>query len=265
MLAFFYPCLYTIHYTPYTIMKQALWKELGKQLLISVGIFAALFLILYIVEWAVPSLCGVLLQWHDPAFVIGIPASVIGVAYVLTIRNPQNYTGFYGGIVMALLLSWQFTLLQQWGLTVLYVAVFVPFMIYSIICWRKQTLQSQESDQPFCPTWLSLRNQVFNLLFLAGMVVLDSGLLTHFESTIQSGQLLLKLMSGLMIGSSVLANFWLIYKKLDAWIWWVVYSVAGMILYALIGNAFSFVLFTVFLLVNGGAGIAWVKAAKAQK
>ena len=254
-----------LHHTPYTIMKQALWKELGKQLLISVGIFAALFLILYIVEWTVPSLCGVLLQWHDPAFVVGIPASVIGVAYVLTIRNPQNYTGFYGGIVMALLLSWQFALLQQWGLTIMYGAVFVPFMIYSIICWRKQILQSQESEQPFCPTWLPLRNQVFNLLFLAGMVVLDSGLLTRFESTIHSDQLLLKLMSGLMIGSSVLANFWLIYKKLDAWLWWVVYSVAGMMLYALIGNAFSFVLFTVFLLVNGGAGIAWIKASKAQK
>ena len=246
-------------------MKQALWKELGKNLLISIGIYSLLFLILYIVEACSPSLRGTTLKWNDPAFIVGIPASVIGVAYVLTIRNPQNYTGFVGGIVMALLLSWQFALLQQWGLTVLYVAVFVPFMIYSIIYWRKQTMQSQESDQPFCPTWLSLRNQVFNLLFLVGMVVLDSGLLTHFESTIQSDQLLLKLMSGLMIGSSVLANFWLIYKKLDAWIWWVVYSVAGMILYALIGNAFSFLLFTIFLLVNGGAGLAWIKASKEQK
>ena len=243
-------------------MQQALWKEFGKQMLVSLGIFFALFLILYIIEQAMPSLIGVLLQWHNPAFVVGIPASVIGVAYVLTIRNPQNYTGFYGGIVMALLLSWQFALLQQWGLTVLYVAVFVPFMIYSIICWRKQALQSQENEQTFCPTWLSIRNQGFNLLFLVGIVALDSGLLTHFDSTIHSDQLLLKLMSGMMIGSSVLANFWLIYKKLDAWLWWVVYSIAGMILYALIGNVFSFVLFTIFLIVNAGAGIAWIKLRK---
>lgn len=243
-------------------MKKTLWQKLGKQTLLSLGIFSALFLILYIVEWAVPSLGGVLLQWHDPAFVVGIPASVIGVAYVLTIRNPLNYTGFYGGIVMALLLSWQFALLQQWGLTVLYVAVFVPFMIYSIICWRKQALQSQEKEQTFCPTWLSIKNQGFNLLFLLGIVALDSGLLTHFESTIHSDQLLLKLMSGMMIASSVLANFWLIYKKLDAWLWWVVYSIAGMILYALIGNAFSFLLFTVFLIVNTGAGVAWIKISR---
>ena len=71
-------------------MKKTLWQELGKRTLLSLGIFSALFLILYIVEWAVPSLGGVLLQWHDPAFVVGIPASVIGVGYVLTIRNPQN-------------------------------------------------------------------------------------------------------------------------------------------------------------------------------
>ena len=246
-------------------MKTKLWKEFGCQILISVGIYSTLFLMLYIIESCALATKGTLLQWDDPAFIVGIPASVIGVGYVLTIRNPQNYTGFYGGIVMALLLSWQFALLQQWGLTALYVVVFVPFMIYSIICWRKQTLQSSENEDIFCPTWLSIRNQASNLLFLLGMVALDSGLLTHFESTIHSEQLLQKLMSGVMIGSSVLANFWLIYKKLDAWLWWVVYSIAGMILYALIGNAFSFVLFTVFLVVNGGAGLAWIKAYRNSK
>ena len=243
-------------------MKTKLWKEFGCQMLISVGIYSALFLILYIIEACVPAIKGALLQWSDPAFVVGIPASVIGVAYVLTIRNPQNYTGFYGGIVMALLLAWQFALMQQWGLTIMYTAVFVPFMIYSIICWRKQTLQSKENEKAFCPTWLSLKAQGLNLLFLIGIVAIDSGLLTHFETTIHSEQLLLKLMSGVMIGSSVLANFWLIYQKLDAWIWWVVYSVAGMTMYALIGNAFSFVLFTIFLIVNTGAGLAWIKLRK---
>ena len=100
-------------------MKTKLWKEFGCQMLISVGIYSALFLILYIIESCAPAIKGTLLQWDDPAFIVGIPASVIGVGYVLTIRNPQNYTGFYGGIMMSLLLSWQFALLQQWGLTVL--------------------------------------------------------------------------------------------------------------------------------------------------
>lgn len=243
-------------------MKRNLWIEFGKQMWISTGIYAILFLILYIIEICFPSTRGTLLQWNDPAFIVGIPASVIGVAYVLTIRNPLNYTGFYGGIVMALLLAWQFALMHQWGLTIMYVAVFAPFMIYSIICWRKQAMQSKENEKSLCPTWLSLKIQSLNLLFLIGIVAIDSGLLTHFESTIHSDLLLLKLMSGLMIGSSVLANFWLIYQKLDAWIWWVVYSISGIILYALIGNAFSFVLFCIFLIVNAGAGISWIKLRK---
>ena len=243
-------------------MKTKLWKEFGCQILISVGIYSTLFLMLYIIESCALATKGTLLQWDDPAFIVGIPASVIGVGYVLTIRNPQNYTGFYGGIAMALLLAWQFALLQQWGLTVLYAAVFAPFMIYSIICWRKQALQYKENETSFRPTWLSLRNQGLNFLFLIVIVALDSDLLMHFESTIHSDQLLLKLMSGVMIASSILANFWLIYQKLDAWIWWVVYSIAGMILYALIGNAFSFLLFTVFLIVNTGAGVAWIKISR---
>ena len=93
--------LNTQHMPP---LQRSLWKDFGKQILVSLGIFSTLFLILYIVEWLVPSLQGTLLQWHDPAFVVGIPASAIGVGYVLTIRNPKNYTGFYGGILLNLLL-----------------------------------------------------------------------------------------------------------------------------------------------------------------
>lgn len=245
-----------------TTLQKSLWTEFGKQLLISIGIFVSLFLILYIVEWIVPSLAGALLKWDDPAFVVGIPASVIGVAYVLTVRNPKNYIGFIGGIVMALLLAWQFILLKQWSLTVLYVVIFVPFMIFSIINWRKKLLQSTENEERLLPTWLSLKEQLYNVLFLVGIVALDSGLLTHFKTAVYADDLLFKLMSGLMVGSSILANFWMIYQKLDAWLWWVLYAIAGMVLYAVLGNAFSFVLFAVFLIVNTGAGIAWIKIRK---
>ena len=65
-----------------------------------------------------------------------------------------------------------------------------------------------------------------------------------------------------MIASSTLANFILIYQKIDAWLWWAVYALAGIVLYILIGNIFSMVLFLVFLLVNGSAGIAWIKLRK---
>ena len=244
-------------------MQTTLWKELGKQMLVSTGIFAALFLILYIVEWAIPSLSGVLLQWYDPAFVVGIPASVIGVAYVLTIRNPKNYTGFAGGVVMALLLATQFYLLGNYDLVILQLAVFIPFLLMSVVRWRRQTLSPAATDQPFRPEWLPLGQLILSLLLLVVIILADYALATlGIQHNAWSDNILLKLIGGLMIASSTLANFILIYQKIDAWLWWVVYALAGMIFYALIGNAFSFVLFTVFLLVNGGAGIAWIKLRK---
>ena len=247
-------------------MKLALWKDFGKQTLVSLIIFTALFLILYIVERIIPSLNGVLLQWYDPAFVLGMPASVIGVAYVLTIRNPKNYTGFVGGMVMAVLLAIQFFLLGSYDLVILQLAVFFPFLLMSFIRWRRQTLILCAAEQPFCPKWLPLVPRLVSLFLLVVIILADYALATMvLQHNAWSDNIVLKLIGGLMIASSTLANFILIYQKIDAWIWWVVEAQAGMIFYALIGNAFSFVLFTVFLLVNGRAGLAWIKASKGRK
>jgi nicotinamide riboside transporter PnuC len=207
-----------------------------------------------------------LLQWHDSAFVMGIPASVIGVAYVLTIRNPKNYTGFVGGMVMAVLLATQFFLLGNYDLVILQLAVFFPFMLMSFLRWRRQTLILSDREQPFYPEWLPTGQMLVSLLLLVAIIVADYALATLvIQHNDWSDNIILKLIGGLMIASSTLANFILIYQKIDAWLWWTVYALAGMMFYALIGNAFSFVLFTVFLLVNGAAGIAWIKASKAQK
>ena len=207
-----------------------------------------------------------LLQWHDSAFVVGIPASVIGVAYVLTIRNPKNYTGFLGGMVMAVLLATQFFLLGNYDLVILQLAVFFPFMLMSFLRWRRQTLTLSDQEQPFYPEWLPTGQMLVSLLLLVAIIVADYALATLvIQHNDWSDNIILKLIGGLMIASSTLANFILIYQKIDAWLWWTVYALAGMMFYALIGNAFSFVLFTVFLLVNGAAGIAWIKASKAQK
>jgi nicotinamide riboside transporter PnuC len=243
-----------------TPLQHTLWKEFGKQMLISIGIFAALFIILYIVEWRLPILSGTLLQWHDPAFLIGIPASVIGVAYVLTIRNPKNYTGFVGGIIMSLLLAVQFYLLGNIDLLILQLCVFIPFLLSSLLRWRRISLQADKEDSSFIPQWLPIKYQFLTLILMIVILVTDYALTTKviqhngwFENS------MVKLMGGIMIASSILANFILIYQKIDAWIWWVIYAISGMIFYALIGNSFSFVLFMVFLLVNGGTGIAWIK------
>ncbi|MBQ5387589.1 MAG: nicotinamide mononucleotide transporter [Paludibacteraceae bacterium] len=244
-------------------MKQILWKQFAMHILFSIGIFSALFLILYSIEWLIPALNGMLLKWHESAFLVGIPASVIGVAYVLTIRNPKNYTGFCGGILMALLLSVQFYLQGNIDLVFLQLLVFVPFMLSSLLRWRKLLLQPQKTDQPFVPEWLPRRLQWLSVLILLIVVLGDYALATLvIQQDAWDENILIKLMGGVMIASSTLANFILIYQKIDAWIWWGLYALSGIVLYVLIGNLFSVVLFVVFLVINGSAGIAWFRLRK---
>lgn len=277
--------------------------ELGRKTVVSCGLFLVLFGVLYLIEWLVPAMRGELLQWDSAAFIVGIPASIVGVAYVLTIKNPENYTGFYGGILMALLLSCQFYLQGNYDLVCLQLLVFVPFMIKSIIEWkRKQTglktglakeeqTHSIERTKPqsevaegeqahsieradkqaepqnpttFVPQYLHGRALVWTVIVAMLIMVADYLLATQFiQHDGWNEHILLKLCSGAMIASSTLANYWLIYQKIDAWIWWVVYSASGMVLYILINNMFSLLLFSVFLVVNGSAMIAWMRMGKA--
>ncbi len=238
-----------------------LWIEFGRMILLSAGIFAVLFGILYAIEWCVPELRGVLLQWNNAAFCIGIPASVVGVGYVLTIKNPQNYTGFYGGILMSALLAAQFFLQGNYDLVVLQLGVFVPFMTKSLWTWKYAGNSSDpDSEEPFVPQYLHGWAAAGTYLTALLIVAADYALCTCLIQ--QNGwdeNMLLKICSGIMIASSTLANYWLIYRKIDAWIWWVLYGLSGMVFYVLLSNVFSLVLFMVFLLVNGSALVAWIR------
>ena len=72
------------------------------------------------------------------------------------------------------------------------------------------------------------------------------------------------ILNGLLISASFLANYWLIYRKTDSWVYWFIYSIAGIGLFVILGNVFSIVLFTFFLVINSAAGIAWIKATKPE-
>lgn len=240
-------------------------------LLLSAGIYAALFVVLLAVEWFCEPLRGVLLQWDSAAFIVGIPASVVGTAYVLTIRNPQNYTGFIGGIVMAVLLGTQFALQGNYDLTFLQIGIFIPFMVLSLITWRKQ-LQATgiggagvspaevtpTTAEPFRPEYLYGWRQGLTLTLALLIIVADYVFTTLvLNHDAWADQWLLKLAGAVMIASCVMANFWLIYQKMDAWIWWVVYSLAGILFYVLLGNIYCIVLFLFYLVINASAFFAW--------
>ena len=235
-------------------------------LLLSVGIYAALFVVLLVVERLCEPLRGVLLQWDSAAFIVGIPASVVGTAYVLTIRNPQNYTGFLGGIAMAVLLGTQFALQGNYDLTFLQIGIFIPFMLLSLITWRKKlnTAPSAETAaKPFRPAYLHGWRQGLTLTLALLIIVADYAFTTRvLNHDAWADQWLLKLAGAVMIASSVMANFWLIYQKMDAWIWWILYSLAGILFYVLLGNIYCIVLFLFYLVINASAFVAWQRLRK---
>lgn len=232
-----------------------LWRALGRNLLLSVLMFAGIFGLLWLAEVLFPSLS--LLKWHDAAWCVGIPASIIGVAYILTIRDPHNYTGFFAGIVMSALLGVQFTLQGSYDSTFLYFFVFIPFQMMSIYKWSRQKNDGGASFEPkFLDVprfWLSIG---IGLAVTAGDYLIQTFL---FQQNGLGENIAVKLCNGLMISSSFLANYWLIYRKNDSWVYWFIYSVSGIVLFIILGNVFSIVLFIFFLIINSMAGIAWFK------
>ena len=241
-----------------------LYIEFAKKFGIAVAIFAIVFVALAIGEHCLGKQ---LMTWSSPAFVIGFVASIIGVAYVLTVSNPKNYLGFYGGIVMAALLAVQFWLNKQFDLVVLYLAIFIPFLTRSIIVWKRSNQQQatgdrQQTTEELKPAWLNKRALVITLFIACAIIVCDYVLGTRvIYKDMWTDRILIKLLGAGQICSSALAHYWLIHKKTDAWIWWVIYSVLGIVFYAILPepNIFLVVLSIVFLIVNGSALIAWIK------
>ena len=246
----------------------SLWRALGRNTLISIALFGALLGLLWLVEM-LPQIfessnlqIPTLLKWEDPAWLVGIPASVIGVAYILTVRDPNNYTGFFAGIIMSALLGVQFILQGAYDSAFLYFFVFIPFQLMSIYKWSRK---KEDGGASFEPKFLDTPRLILSVALLffitAGDYVLSTFALRHDAL---SDAIVVKLLNGLLISSSFLANYWLIYRKTDSWIYWFIYSIAGIGLFIILGNAFSIVLFTFFLVINGAAGIAWIKATKPE-
>ena len=244
-------------------MKNAnLWRALGRNTIISIILFGALLGLLWLAEVMIPSMQGKLLQFANAAWVVGIPASIIGVAYILTIKDPSNYTGFYAGIIMSILLGVQFVLQGGYDSAFLFFCVFIPFQIKSILNWSKP---AESNAEPFSPEFLSMKGMLLSVLTMAVITLADYALATYvFQHNGWVDNVAIKLFNGLLISSSVLANFWLIYRKTDSWIYWLIYSLAGIALFIIINNIFSIVLFIFFLVINGMAGLAWIKSTKPE-
>ena len=120
-------------------------------------------------------------------------------------------------------------------------------------------------NQDVLPSWLNAKGVAFNIVFTIVIVLLDVLLVSWMAGNGFADNLLSKVMGGLMIAASILANFWMIHKKIDTWIWWIVYTLAGMVIYVLTSNIFTFVLFLITLVLNIKAAIEWIKVMRANK
>ena len=242
-------------------MKNAhLWRALGRNTIISIILFGALLGLLWVAELLFPSVT--LLKWHDPAWIVGIPASIIGVAYILTVRDPQNYTGFFAGIVMSILLGVQFILQGGYDSAFLFFCVFIPFQMLSIYKWSRKR---EDGGASFDPKFLETPRMIISVMMMLCITVGDYVMATYaFHHDGLLDNILVKILNGLLISSSFLANYWLIYRKTDSWIYWILYSIAGIGLFIILGNIFSIVLFIFFLVINTMAGVAWIKGTKPE-
>lgn len=223
-----------------------LLKEVVINLLISIGIFGAVLIFLYF--------CGLLVkdgQLINPYLPLELIAGIIGSAYILVVKNPNNYLGFALGIIMSILLGVQFYLEGFKDLTILYYCIFIPCQIYTLVKWKKGNNTDDNSEYAI-PSFLDWKRFLIMLCIFAALIVADLLLLQN-EVTIPA------IMSAAIVGSSTLANFLMIRKRTDAWFYWVIFSLCGIILFILSHNYVTLTLYVIYLFINGNVCIAWCK------
>jgi len=229
-----------------------LWLFTAKNFVIAVILTAALMLAMWFFN--VPII-------FDKVLIFSIIATISGVAYLLTIRNPQNYFGFYLGILSSACLGMQFAFLGNYDLTFLYFAAFIPFQYAAIVNWKKKSLQKTDNEM-FMPKFLPLKKQLFFLAILLIIIIIDyilaSFCLNSFKDKAFFDDFLIKIVFATMISSSILANYLMIGKWLDTWLYWLLYSVSAIFSAIIIQNNFNLLLFVFFLIINAITFISWL-------
>jgi len=224
-----------------------------KNLLIAAVLTAALFCVMYLLKVNFS---------FDKILLFSVLATITGVCYILTIRNPQNYVGFYLGIASSVCLGVQFALLGNFDLTFLYFLVFIPFQIAAITTWKKKSSENFE-NKIFSPKFLPFKKELFFILIFILIIIIDyivaSLYLKQHKNELFFNNFVIKTVFAVMISSSIMANFLMIGKWLETWIYWLIYSAAAIISAIIIKNNFNLLLFVFFLVINAISFISWLK------
>ena len=227
-------------------VKQSLVREWMKNTLIAVivyGIFLATMVFTVDITF-------------DLAFYLGIFSSIFGTSYILTIRNPKNYLGFIFGVSSSFLLGIKLWLLGTYDQSVLYFIVFIPFQLRSYFNWRTSTL-SKGDDAPLVLKFLPLKKMLSFVAIGALIMMVDYYVLSTW--LMPNASTFMQLLCGFIVATAVLANFLLINRWVDCWIYWVVFSTASIVYAVMMHLPFTIMLFIFFLVINGITCVDWIK------
>jgi nicotinamide riboside transporter PnuC len=236
-----------------------MWKATITNLFIAFLLSAVLLVLIYFCKIGID---------FDKVLFFSVLSTITGVCYILTIRNPECYTGFYFGIVSSASLGTQMALLGNFDQTILYLVVFVPCQTLSLINWRKKYFNKIDGKK-FVPKFSPFRQQMLYLFILIVLTVADfvfmSKLLPKYNSLDFWENFWEKLIFAVMVSSSILANFLLVDKRMETWLCWIIYSSLAIISAIIVQNSFNLLLFIFFLIINTLCFISWMRLRRTAK
>lgn len=232
-------------------MKENIWKLLKEaiiNLLIATGIFVGVVLLLHCLGLVFDE-AGNLQNRYLPLEMV---AGIVGSAYVLTVKNSNNYLGFVLGICMSILLAIQFFVEGFKDQTLLYCAIFIPCQILTLVKWISASKGTNKDSKYAVPSFMGVKGLFIGLFIFIDIIILD---LLILQDQIN----LATIMSACVVAASTEANFLMIRKHTDAWFYWVAFSIFGIIQMIAIQNYVTLTLYVLYIFINGAACIAWCK------
>lgn len=200
------------------------------------------------------ALILVLLKYttDTPVTPLEVISSMFGIAYILTIRNPNNYIGFYVGIVSSVLLAWHFFNINEIPSGVIYMCVYIPCQILTIISWVKNK-KSAKQGEVFAPSFLSRKMLYYSLAVLLAIIIVSYIVYSQLYEIFW----VMVLMNAVFVGTNILANVLVIMKKCECFFFWILSCILGAVIFTLAGSYFTVLLYFVFITINALALINW--------
>lgn len=231
-----------------------LLKEVFINLLIATVIFAGVVILLNYLGLVFDEAGNLQNRWLP----LEMAAGIVGSAYVLTVKNPNNYLGFVLGICMSILLAIQFFVEGFKDQTLLYCLVFIPCQVLTLTKWISASNGTSKDSKYAVPSFMGVKGVFIGLLIFTLIIIAD---LVVIQTEINWATI----MSACVVAASAEANFLMIRKHTDAWFYWVAFSIFGIIQMICVSNYVTLTLYVLYIFINGAACISWCKQTPKER